>query len=127
MKQVNSNIIKEIKVIEKEENYQKLYFFFGFKTKNISIDGMDRTEILYLDKKSEQNYLIYGKILSSNQDNSDDDVIHLENGYTYLNISEFNGGTKINYITEMNLELPKILVKLPGILAMKVIKNLKAY
>ena len=70
---------------------------------------------------------IYGKILSSNQDNSDDDVIHLENGYTYLNISEFNGGTKINYITEMNLELPKILVKLPGILAMKVIKNLKAY
>ena len=26
---------EEIKVIEKEENYQKLYFFFGFKTKKI--------------------------------------------------------------------------------------------
>ena len=130
MQKLNNNIIKNIDVLEHNENYQKLYLLFGFKTKNISIDGMDRTEKLFLNKKNNQNFSIYGKIFNSckeDEESPEDNILHLENGYSYLNLSEFNGGTKINYITEMELDLPKVFTKLPGILAVKIIKNLKEY
>lgn len=119
IKEINKNIIDKVELVNENENSKELYLLFKFKTKNISIEGFDKKEILYLEKKS-NGYEIYGKIL----ENKNSNYININEGYSFLEVKKVNNATEINSFTQFKLEVPSLLELIPGILILKLINNL---
>lgn len=119
IKEINKNIIDKVELVNENENSKELYLLFKFKTKNISIEGFDKKEILYLEKKS-NGYEIYGKIL----ENKNSNYININEGYSFLEVKKVNNTTEINSFTQFKLEVPSLLELIPGILILKLINNL---
>ncbi len=120
---LNENIIKEINIINKNQTSQQVHTVFSFQTRNVSLDPIDRNDQIYLEKHNDNSYTIYGKTLPSTT--NDNNYTHIENGYSYLNISRNNGKTTLEFIAQFDVQIPAMLEKIPGILLLKSILNLK--
>uniref|UniRef100_A0A6C0EMZ7 START domain-containing protein n=1 Tax=viral metagenome TaxID=1070528 RepID=A0A6C0EMZ7_9ZZZZ len=113
----NKNLIKDIKLLEKGDNYQRLETIFSFKSANICINKISRKDIFYFEK-SKNIIHIYGKLLEY-----DDEKM---NGYSYIKLKKtVTGGTKIEIIVDMYCIISKAFDMLPGLLIFKNISNLK--
>ena len=122
IKEINKNIIDKVDVTNEKDNSKELYSLFKFKTRNISIEGSEKKEILFLEKKN-NGYEIFGKILENN--NKSSKYININEGYSFLEIKKINKKIEINSFTQFNLEIPSLLELIPGILILKTITNLK--
>jgi len=122
IKEINKNIIDKVDVTNEKDNSKELYSLFKFKTRNISIEGSEKKEILFLEKKN-NGYEIFGKILENN--NKSSKYININEGYSFLEIKKINNKIEINSFTQFNLEIPTLLELIPGILILKTITNLK--
>jgi hypothetical protein len=114
---INKNLIKDVKLLEKGENYQKLETVFSFKSKNICINKINRKDIFYYEK-SKKTLNIYGKLLEYDGESM--------NGYSYIKLKEtITGGTKVEIVVDMYCTISKAFEMLPGLLILKNISNLK--
>ena len=121
-KKANKNIINEIKIIDKKENYYKIESNFSINTKNIDIGNITKTEELMLEKKKD-GFIVYSNIINNN----DEDVKSIKNGYSIIKIIDFNEESLITITTIFESNVPKLFKKVLGILIVKSILNVLQY
>ena len=124
MKKLNKNIIKEIKVLKEYEDFKETYSIFNFKSRNISIEGCDRKDVIFLEKTVE-GYRFYNKICNNKTDsNFANNLIHIDNGYSFIELINKNNSTEINLLIEFNIDIPGLFELIPALLIFKSIINL---
>ena len=122
MKDLNKNIIKNIEIIYKDDNKMCINTLFSFITKNISLKEISRKEELFLIKKSENQYIIYGNLLK----NQNKDKTHkIEEGFSYLSIGKYGSKTIIKVITKYKLKLPSIFKSIQHHLFLRTLIKIK--
>ena len=119
IKELNKNI-KSINILEEKGNYRLLETIFDIKIPNIDIGLIYKKEKIFLEKY-ENEYFIFSQLVKD-----DKDSIFLTNkGFSCIHIYEKNKITKIDIILEMESNIPLLLKKIPGLLLINTVKNLK--
>ena len=106
--------------MEEKGNYRLLETIFDIKIPNIDIGLIYKKEKIFLEKYGNE-YFIFSQLVKD-----DKDSIFLTNkGLSCIHIYEKNNITKIDIILEMESNIPLLLKKIPGLLLINTVKNLK--
>lgn len=118
IKDINDNI-KEIEVIERNDNYKILDYKINIKTSKIDVGIIKKKEEVFLEKYSNGFYIYSKNIYIPNV------IMEIKEGYNVIHIYNSNGITKIDIICEIVSDIPLILKKIPALIIIKTIINLQ--
>ena len=129
---VNKNIISNIDILTDNSDKKELITTYKFSIKDVVIQDIKRKEYLFLEKPNKNNvkYIIYNyfeilNVIENDVDIGEEDIPTVKDGIYSICVSELNGQTHIEYISEFNSFLTKISKRIPVLIIEKIIKNFK--
>ena len=118
IQKMNDNI-KEINIVEENNNYKILDFKININTSNINVGVFRKKEQIFIEKYDNGFYVYSKNIYIPNE------IIKVKESYSVTHVYNYNGETKIDVLIEMVSDIPLILKKIPALIIIKTIINLQ--